>query len=264
MKVNLKTILISCLLVLFVSCNVYSDLIDGLVAHYEFDGDTSDSSGYGNDATAYNDYEYLNGVFSDAIRLVGSGHTGLNGGHVILPFIALDEFHEFTISMWVNLQGSSSGAGDSFIRFGATLDPEGNGNIVSICWETDNSLNYAVGEPISEEAGVVNQPYGPDFVGNWNHLALRADNGLMTAFLNGQSVGSSSYQLGSMSPVAGLGCSWFNSGGTESNRFIGMIDELRIYNRALSDIEVEVLSVPEPATLFLLAFGGLFLQRKKL
>ncbi len=230
-----------------------ASLTDGLVAYYPFDGNANDVSGSGNNATAYNDYEYLDGVSSEAIRLVGSGHTGLNGGHVILPFIALNEFPAFTISMWVNHQGTTSNHGGYFVSFGAALDCSGQGDRVSIgdagFGFPDTSLIFQAGDmSAGGGGGQVDLPYPSDFAGIWNHLVLRADNGVLTGFLNGLSVGTDSYKLNSMSSVAGLGCSWFNCGGTESNRFIGMIDEVRIYNRALSGSEIEDLAgeTPEP------------------
>ncbi len=145
----------------------------------------------------------------------------------------------FLTCLWVNYEGSSSGAGDSFIEFGAR-DPSGGGKIVTIMWEWDNTLVFGLGDR-DDDAGV-SLPFPSYFIGNWYHLVLRADNGTLTAFVNGQLVGTDYYgQLGPMSPVAGIGCHWFNSGGTESNRFIGTVDEVRIYERALSDAEIQLL-----------------------
>jgi hypothetical protein len=243
---TMKTKILTVMFVFFfcMSMTAHADLTDGLVAYYPFDGNANDSSGNGNNAIAYNNYGYVDGVFSNAIHLVGSGHTGLNGGHVTLPFIALNEYPAFTLSIWVNYEGSTSGAGDSFIEFGARTDPSGGGKIVTIMWEWNNTIVFGLGDRY-DDAGV-SIPFPSDFIGNWYHLVLRADNGTLTAFVNGQLVGTDYYQqLGPMSPVAGLGCHWFNSGGTSSNRFIGSIDEVRIYNRALSDSEIEKLAAPE-------------------
>ena len=47
--------------------------------------------------------------------------------------------------------------------------------------------------------------------------------------------------------------------------YTGIIDEVRIYNRALNQSEVtELYNIPEPTTILLLAFGTLILQKKKL
>jgi len=51
---------------------------------------------------------------------------------------------------------------------------------------------------------------------------------------------------------------------TLGNYFLGDIDELRIYSRALTADEISTLyTIPEPATLSLLALGGIALLRKR-
>ncbi len=44
--------------------------------------------------------------------------------------------------------------------------------------------------------------------------------------------------------------------------FNGLIDDVRIYNHALSETEVAQI-IPEPATALLLGFGAMMLRRKK-
>ena len=253
-------------LVLMLSGSSMADLTDGLVTYYPFDGNTNDLSGNGNDATAYNEYTYVSGVSSQALRLVGSGHTGLNGGHVILPFIALNEYPEFAISLWVNHQGNSSrlNHGEAFISFGATLDCQARGERVFIGYDRgfpNCNLGFHVGG--QTQGGSVSLPYSSDLVSTWNHLVLSADNGALAAYVNGRSIGTNSYQFGAMSPTAGIGAHWFNCGGTVSNRFIGMIDDVRIYDRALTEAEIhDLYLIPTPGAALLGVLGlGLSTQR---
>jgi hypothetical protein len=248
--------------ILVLISSTWAGIEDGLIAHYAFDGDASDSSGNGNDATAYNDYEYIDGVFNDAIHLVGNGHTGLNGGHVILPFIALNEFPAFSISMWINHQGfTGSFGGENFIHIGDS----GLGDYITIGHDggfPGDVIHWTVGSV--DDMGVIEIPYN-DFANNWQHLVLRADNGTMTGFLNGQPIGTDSYQLDSMNPLSGLGVSFFGPGDT-SNRFIGMIDDVGIWTRALSQNEIDdvyINGVPEPTTFLLFGLGGLLFRRRQ-
>ena len=225
---------------LAVMCRIAdADINDGLLAHWPFNGSTLDATGNGNDAEAYNNFSYETGVVDQAIHLVGDGHTGLNGGHVLLPSLALNTMDEFTIGMWVNYQGhtTSPGHGEAFISFG-------RGQSGSIIYGINYAANleeigYYAGGPTASSGSAVSTPFPTDFQNNWHYLTMRVDGDVMTGFLNGQSVGSDSYAVsnGSIANVAGIGVHWF--GGTVSNRFIGSVDDVRIWNRALSAEEVQ-------------------------
>ena len=46
--------------------------------------------------------------------------------------------------------------------------------------------------------------------------------------------------------------------------FNGLIDDVAVYNRALSAQEIyQIYSIPEPATLLLLGLGGLALRKRR-
>ncbi len=203
----------------------------GLIAYYPFNGNTNDYSGYDRHASGYKNPQYVVGPNNQAIRLVGSGHVGFNGSHVRIPFIPLDGYPGFTISLWVNHQGDTGlyGHGEAFIFFGNHLSQ----NISIMYWGyfPNCSLNVMVGDK------GFNVPYPPNFVNNWNHLCLIKSSNTFTLYINGAPAGSSASLLKAMQQTAGLGLHWWTS--TEgSNRFIGAIDEVRIYNRALSEPEI--------------------------
>ena len=48
----------------------------------------------------------------------------------------------------------------------------------------------------------------------------------------------------------------------ENTYFNGLIDDVRIYDNALSQPEIQAI-IPEPATLLLLSLGGMMLRRKR-
>ncbi len=45
---------------------LFAGINDGLVAHYEFEGNANDSSGNGNNGTEYGGVEYVDGVMGKA------------------------------------------------------------------------------------------------------------------------------------------------------------------------------------------------------
>ncbi len=75
-------------------------------------------------------------------------------------------------------------------------------------------------------------------ISQWNHIAVTFDGSKMTLFVNGEQVGANSTFAGSR-PIATYGR--LNIGAVNNN-FLGQIDEVRMYNRSLTQSEVGVLS----------------------
>ncbi|TWU57012.1 Soluble aldose sugar dehydrogenase YliI precursor [Rubripirellula tenax] len=75
-------------------------------------------------------------------------------------------------------------------------------------------------------------------IGQWNHIAVTFDGTAMTLFVNGEQVSANSNFAGSR-PTTAYGR--LNIGAVNNN-FLGQIDEVRMYNRSLTSLEVDVLS----------------------
>lgn len=215
----------------------------GLLAHYQFEGNADDSSGFERHATAYNDYQYVNGILGQGIMLTGSGHTGLNGGHVILPFIPLNEYPEFSISIWVNPIGDTTNSGEAFISFGTSGpgDAPIGQKVHVICHLTDGpygdrTLSMVVGE--GEEIGLVE--IDTELRNQWSHFVMSCHQGVLSAYWNGELIGQDDYELGPMVENAAIGAHWWSTS-SSSNRFIGTVDDVRIYSKAISDADVKEL-----------------------
>jgi hypothetical protein len=82
-------------------------------------------------------------------------------------------------------------------------------------------------------------------VNKWNYVTTTFDGVNLKVFVNGHQDGSIAatiaYSAGSVvSPVIG-GASWANDADTSRSNFVGDMDEVRIYNRALSETEIQTL-----------------------
>lgn len=223
--------IIGIVLVLFVFVSCDEETIDeikiptdGLIANYLFENDLNDDSGNDNHGT-------LNGVSFSADRFENDYSAGYFDGfsHVVLNETILPtDGSDFSISVWVYSENENTNGVRTII---GQYDGELLGRFQIYEYEGHYKVFYGT-EPLSGNAYVL------DEVENnvWVNLLLISSNGKAKIFKNGtlmkddMSIG----QLGET--VTKIG----ESG--EYRRFYhGKIDDVRIYNRVLSEVEVKLL-----------------------
>jgi Concanavalin A-like lectin/glucanases superfamily len=217
--------------------STFANLTNGLVLHLKFDGDYTDSSGHGNNATPVGSPTFAAGE-------IGSGALGYatDTTNSIFNYATLGTPTDllfgnnvsFSIAYWVKLApGELSGdlpflgsAVGSANNFGIILAP--SYKLGGWQWTlNDNTNNISI-------AGADNSIND----GNWHslvHTFNRSGNGL--TFLDGVQVSSV--------PIAGLGSidsgQVFNIGqdptGTYTESGTATVDDMGIWRRALTDIE---------------------------
>ncbi len=204
-------------------------LTEGLIAYYPFDGDANDYSGNEYHATPYNNYQYEDGIVGDCIAVEGQGYTGSSGGHVMLPELDFGASTGVTLNLWVNALGLSSSDGEAYINFGSDTETDR----LYIMHHLDQ-IRFVYHD------AEISIPNEDSYTGNWVMYSLTLDeNGTLKAYVNGISVGEESVTFnGINTSLAALGRHWWYD---TSTRFIGSFDEVRIYNRALSPEEVQML-----------------------
>jgi alpha-tubulin suppressor-like RCC1 family protein len=213
-----------------------SGLERGLVGWWKFDGDATDSSGNGNDGT-------VNGA-----TLTTDRHGLANGAYSfdgVDDYIQTPESNKFsiqdqiTVSFWFELNSFEAG---NFIQKGNSSTGwewelwTGNGT-TSTGIHLANGLNWHIGAINSDQQVDLNK---------YSNLAMVFDaSNFLKLYLDGKLVGystsfNSSFR-GGLSPLfIGARKGW--AGHDDPFRpFNGSIDEIRIYNRALSSTEVSAL-----------------------
>lgn len=204
----------------------------GLITYYPLTNDASDFSGQGNNGVPGGAYTFVDG----AISLTGSGNTGSSGGHVVIPLLGYNQMTNFTINIWVNEHAMTYSHGEAYIFYGH--DSSSNQQISIGHWGSGvaGNIAYRVGN-----ATALSTPFIASYLDNWVMHTIVFQNGTVRAYVNSALVGTSQGSVNITSNYGGLARHWFSSGGTTSTRFTGKLDEVRIYNRALIESEIQQL-----------------------
>ncbi|WP_162026986.1 LamG-like jellyroll fold domain-containing protein [Lentimonas sp. CC4] len=206
----------------------------GMLAEWNFDAGTSsavlDSTAHSFDAIAYNG-TLVSGLVGQGMSFNGSS------SYVDLPVEAVSLIsNEITVSMWVNGDATQPAA-ETIL---SAIDSSGNRvlNIhlpwssSKVIWDAGNSggTNY---DRISKDA------FASEFMGRWNHWVFTksATSGEMEIYLNGSLWHSGTGKARSMD---GMTAAFLGSGDGQSH-YSGIIDEVKLYNIALSPDEISEL-----------------------
>lgn len=218
-------------------CNpVHADMDDGLVAYYPFNGNANDESGNGNNGT-------VNGATLTEDRFGNDDSAYSFGGD---DYIEADASSlptaERTVSLWFKTDmvtnepnlvgyGGDGGCGTSWLM---GINHWGNNtfSITSHCGY--DTLEYY---------------YSEEPIAMWFHYVITTDSNGTKIFVNGEEKESNSNFIDGTSVIGAslalgvavneLGQAPYTDGNV--GYFIGSMDDVRIYNRALSEDEIQEL-----------------------
>ncbi len=206
-----------------------ADLLDGLQLHLEFENNVVDSSSNSFDGQASGDLQYAAGVIGQAASFDGVDDQVLFP--TFLNTVITD--NDFSIAFWFDLPA------------GELLSVLGKREIcaVSPFFDIRRSVNGPMVFEVSDSSSF-HQVLSPVTTAGWHHVALTRTGTDLEAFLDGelaaQAMTPSTFDL---SNTATLGLS--NSpciGADGTQMLVGSLDDLRIYNRLLTDFEIVNLS----------------------
>ena len=216
---------------------------NGLVGWWPFTGNANDLSGNGNNGTVNGATLTTDrfGVANNAYNFNGiDANISSSGSHILLPNGIINNFQGTTISIWVlqtNLftscdQGGYGSCGiAAFIYFG-----DGGTNLLAISRST-NQINFSV------NVSGANYTDNQSLRGVWTHFVLTFNNFVIKGFVNGIQVASTPYNsnLNFISNLNAISREWWSGGISTSTRFNGKIDDVGVWNRVLSNCEVQSL-----------------------
>ncbi|MCH1500313.1 MAG: LamG domain-containing protein, partial [Akkermansiaceae bacterium] len=247
----MKNLCVHLTTVLFVSCGFAfgQGLNDGLVAYYPFNGNAEDESGNGNNGTVdgatlttdrngnpNNAYDFSNSsiIVPDAASLDLGGGSG------------------FAISVWVNPRSlypqvnNWAGILSKFDGSAAyTLDLNATGVHAQFSRSPgDGAPNYfwrdsPIGGWNASEYAEGSLPS----LDTWTHIAVAYNNDSITCYVNGQPTATRDAidDLDPQTTGNPLTIGMIRNSFGDGHFFDGQIDDIRVYNRALSDTEVTAL-----------------------
>ena len=212
---------------------------EGLVAHYAFENDANDSSGNGHNGTIMGDPQWVAGMNGMALDFDGTED------YIDIGLGADDYFATLnsglTVAAWVSRE--STGTYD--IVFGAGRDPVG-----TTAGDDNNGWKFGIdsGDVIKfTTLGILDYTSSVGVpLGEWAHIAatFNEDGTEVQIYLDGTLADTISGN-GPANPATGLYAVGF--GGTwELEFFDGMLDDVMIYNRVLSEAEVRYLAGERP------------------
>lgn len=237
----MKTITITFLLIFlagFVVLPVFAqNVIDGLVAYWAFDeesGDTaSDSSGNGHNGTLVGDPQWVEGKFGGALEF------DQTQDEVNIPFHESLNPETFTICAWANTE--TGGTGHRAVLSSRADFPQ-RGFIFYA--NPSNTWQFWTG------GGGWKAVTGPAVnLDQWDHLAGVYADGNQKFYVNGELVGERDDGALSVNPdqefLIGAGA---NETANHNYFFKGIIDEVGIYSRALSEAEIAAVMESNPTS----------------
>lgn len=221
----MKKIYLSTLLILFAIKIFGQAPTNGLVAYYPFNGDAQDAVGANHGivsgATITTDrFGQINKAYNfDGNDYISIGNKIISGNQI-------------TLSTWFFSNGQNLGIGQHLISTGNQNDYgfqlNSNAELIGYLYTGNSTYNQLNGNLVS--------------IG-WNHAVLKYDGALAKLYINGV--------LKTQKNVSGNIDSWqqdflafgvYYLNGVPTNSFFnGKIDDIRIYNRALTDTEVQQL-----------------------
>jgi concanavalin A-like lectin/glucanase superfamily protein len=205
---------------------------EGLAAYYSLDNDANDISGNGLDGTIMGDPELIAGAMGGAMEFDGDGDYIDCGNDA-----SLDIPGPISLALWIRPDAD---------------DPEGNVTETAPMCKASSSaspswswqVRYGWNSPQPYMAFTFNtSPRAWAYVGQnleqgeWAHIACSHDGETLTAYLNGTATESTPMGAIASSPAPIL----IGQDGWNSD-WIGGIDEVMVYNRALSGGEIMFLA----------------------
>jgi hypothetical protein len=203
---------------------------EGLLAHYALDGNATDSSGNGNDGIIMGDPNFVDGVAGQAIDPDGDGDYIDCGSN---PLFGMQETNEMTVATWVTIR--------SVAHQWAVIVAKGEYSWRVGIAKQDPIFHFGIAWGLLSDTTFFD---GITAVGfdEWHHVAAVFDGANMMIYLDGELDNSvpTTEKIGTRANETNV---FIGENPAAAGRYWdGLIDEVLIYNRALTENEIAFLA----------------------
>lgn len=208
---------------------VSPNLMNGLMAYWKLNETTDTGPNAIKDSVGTNHGTVSGTIELGDLRGIFSRGSFFSGGKVTIGNSFLNNTPAFTISTWVSPSLLTDGSG------GAEVAIIGKQDLIAIGIQS----NYICARSHIDGAYIC----GPTsaYTGEWTHILVTGDASTFSLYINGQFVNSAPHT----GPNYGSSAYDFNLGaavwGAPGEHYIGLMDEVAVWNRALTALEVKNL-----------------------
>ena len=237
----MKKVLVLFLILLFSMSTIFAqvNLKNGLIACYPFNANVNDESGNNNNGT-------VNGATLTTDRF-GKANSAYNFNGSSLISVSPDQFknQSYTYATWVKLNNlPSAGDNNAFITVGGA----GGDQVLSVTssyqLQTSNGFNvggYNNANPIQSNNWTRVTPS----LNKWYHVVCTRDNNSIKLYIDGQLIANNSTLTATSGTTPNYGSPMYVTFGARnggaSQYMQGSLDDIHLYNRPLTAIEVKAL-----------------------
>lgn len=201
------------------------------MAYYPFNGNANDESGNGNDGTVYGAKLTEDPFGQDNKAYSFDG----DNDYIDIGDIYVINGEELTVSLWINFKDVTYD--NQFLTNGFVDDDDPH--YFCLTYNNDGTRKIRM---ITRDDTAASNFYSANTytTGTWYHVVFTRSGGEGTIYIDGDLENTGTVQSGDIGDYH----NWYIGIGKNytSGSFTGQIDEVRIYNRALSEEEIQTLA----------------------
>jgi hypothetical protein len=229
---KLMSILTISFLLLFSSLN-FAQTASGLIGYWPFSGNTNDLSGYNDNGSIHNVT-----LTTDRFGNANSAYYFSGNAYISCGTNIPQVYNQMTISVWIKTNTTTNTTSYIVGKYGWTSVAKGYNVMVQ---NTSFLFSFRDG---NNDFSTINSVSGIYNDNKWHHILGTVNNSLYSLWIDGVKLGTynNGHQTVDLSQAYTFYIGNIFNGSSDWNEyFIGSIDDIRLYNRALTDTEIIAL-----------------------